>query len=94
MYIHATPSDVERWKEIGFEDIFRYLDPDTLELWVENGEKMLQCPYYLEACSLEDRRLMYFCAIHDIKPEKCRDYVCLRVEMGREFLGLGGDRVP
>ena len=59
-------------------------DPETRELWVQDGEKMLQCPYLCEACNLEDRRLIYFCAIHDIKPQKCQEYICLRKELGWE----------
>jgi hypothetical protein len=86
MYIHATPKDLARWEEIGFNDILRYIHPQTLELWVEadTGEKMMQCPYLCEACALDDRRLIYFCAIHEIKPHKCKDYVCLRKELGWE----------
>jgi len=84
MQIHATSGDLRRWEEMGFTDILRYIDPGTRELWVEAGEKMMQCPYLCEACALEDRRLIHFCAIQDIKPQKCRDYVCLRKELGWE----------
>lgn len=87
MYIHATKSDLERWEKIGFTDILQYLDPETLELWVDRktGKKMEVCPYMCSASNLEDRRIMYFCLIQDKKPEKCKAYVCLRKEMGTEL---------
>ena len=86
MSIHATPGDLARWEEIGFSEILRYIHPGTLELWVtaDTGEKMIQCPYLCEACALEDKRVIYFCAIQEIKPQKCMDYVCLRKELGWE----------
>lgn len=90
MGIFATTNDIERWKRGGFSDIFRYMHPRTLELWVDAKtlKKMARCPYLLEACSLEDRRPMFFCAIQDKKPQKCKAYVCLRKEMGAGFLEL------
>jgi len=86
MFIHATPEDLARWEEIGFTDILRYIDMETLELWVENGEKMFQCPYMCEACRLDDRRIIYFCSIQELKPQKCSDYVCLRLELDWESI--------
>lgn len=87
MGISATLDDIERWNTSGFRDIFRYMHPRTLELWVDARtlRKMERCPYLLEACCLEDRRPMFFCAIQDIKPQKCKAYRCLRKEIGAGF---------
>jgi hypothetical protein len=84
MQIHATTGDLARWEKMGFSEILEYMDPETKELWVQDGEKMLLCPYLCEACALEDRRLIYFCAIQEIKPQKCQEYICLRKELGWE----------
>ena len=93
MQIHATPGDLARWEEMGFSEILRFIDPGTRELWVQDGEKMMHCPYLCEACALEDRRLIYFCAIQEIKPQKCREYICLRKELGWESQVASDDRV-
>ena len=89
MGISATTDDVRRWRELGFTDIFRYMHPATHELWVDAKtlEKMGECPYLLEACDLKDRRILCFCAIQEIKPWRCKSYVCLRKEIG---IGFGG----
>ena len=90
MAIHATPEDVRRWKARGFLEIFDHIHPKTLELWVDAGtlKKLDGCPYLLEACSLQNKRAMYFCAIQDMKPSKCASYVCLRKELGESFANL------
>ncbi len=84
MSISATQDDLERWQSIGFDDILKYLHPETKELWVDagTGKKLKMCPYIREACRLSDQRIVFFCGIQDMKPEKCAAYHCLRVELG------------
>jgi hypothetical protein len=61
-----------------------------LELWVDatTKRKMDNCPYLLRASRLKDQSEVYFCAIQEKKPERCASYVCLRKELGSEFIGL------
>lgn len=87
-HLHASRADLERWRELGREDLLRrvtaigwlWLDPET-------GEMEERCPF-LERTGPDTAR----CAIHDVKPDICRDYPTLahgRRCLRGVFLGVG-----
>ncbi len=88
-HLQASQRDLERWRELGREDLLRrvssigwiWINPDT-------GTLEDRCPF-LRRTGPETQA----CAIHDVKPDICRDYPTLA--HGRQclrgvFLGLIG----
>jgi Fe-S-cluster containining protein len=72
--IQASPSDVERWIREGRQEVLRYLRMEeakgelitdgTLEIGDEHG----RCVFLIRDHNA------YACAIHETKPEVCREY--------------------
>lgn len=68
--LKASPSDIARWQRMGRDDLLA----QTTELgWLwrdpETGNRGGACPYLKKT---DDDRMI--CAIHDVKPDICRDY--------------------
>lgn len=74
-------SDIRRWQDMGRSDILAWVhsqdrsaqvSPGTYRIWVDpdTGKTAQTCPW-LSPCADQDR---FVCAIHDIKPEVCREY--------------------
>lgn len=72
-HLQASKADLERWRKLGREDLLRRVSPIGW-LWIDpaTGEFEPSCPF-LERTDPEHA----FCAIHDIKPDVCRDYPTL-----------------
>ncbi len=77
----CAESDIRRWRDLGRTDILARVRcrngsaddfDETYRIWVDpdTGETARTCPWLLP-CPDQDR---FLCAIHDIKPEVCREY--------------------
>jgi len=72
-HLHVSRCDLERWRREGREDLLRmvnhlgwiWVDPDT-------GRRLEDCPF-LTRTGPQTR----ICAIHETKPDICRDYPTL-----------------
>ena len=73
-YLHASPADLERWRCLGRDDLLRLVHPLGW-IWIDpqDGRRGRPCPFLQRAGPEEEAR----CAIHDIKPDICRDYPSL-----------------
>ena len=72
-HLHATPRDLQRWREAGRLDLLDRVN-HLGWIWVDPQTKKLvsTCPH-LDRSDPEHVR----CAIHEIKPDMCRDYPTL-----------------
>ena len=72
-YLHASDADIERWRQLGRKDLLALVGPYGW-IWVdpENGRRGTPCPF-LKRLECGEAR----CAIHDIKPDMCREYPSL-----------------
>ncbi len=72
-HLQASPSDLERWRQRGREDILRRVSSIGW-LWIdpETGALADRCPY-LEETGPQTK----VCAIYEDRPEICRDYPTL-----------------
>jgi Fe-S-cluster containining protein len=71
--LHATPRDLQRWREAGRLDL---LDRVNRLGWIwvdpQTRQPLTTCPH-IDRSDPEHVR----CAIHEIKPDMCRDYPTL-----------------
>lgn len=69
-YLHASQADLERWKCLGRQDLLDLVNPSGW-IWVDPRENRrgARCPFLRRI----DEETAH-CAIHDIKPDMCRDY--------------------
>jgi Fe-S-cluster containining protein len=69
-YLHASTADLERWRQLGREDLLALVGPSDW-IWIDpqNGRRGAPCPFLQRTESQEAR-----CAIHEVKPDMCRDY--------------------
>jgi len=72
-YLHASPGDIERWRRLGREDLLALVSPYGW-IWVDprHGRRGEPCPFLQRGD--DDKAL---CAIHEIKPDICREYPSL-----------------
>ena len=72
-HLHATPRDLQRWREAGRQDLL-----DSVNrlgwIWVDplTKRRIDPCPH-IDRSDPEHVR----CAIHELKPDMCRDYPTL-----------------
>jgi len=78
-YLAVPEADVRRWKELGRDDILKWIvkievrgEVLDYDIWRDpnTGEDIDGCPWLNR--DAESGR--YFCAIHDVKPSVCREY--------------------
>jgi len=72
-YLHASPGDIERWRRLGREDLLALVNAFGW-IWIDpaHGRRGDPCPFLQR--DAEDKAL---CAIHEIKPDMCREYPSL-----------------
>lgn len=72
-HLQASRADLERWRRLGREDLLRRVSPIGW-IWIDPATGALEpsCPF-LERTGPTTAR----CAIHEIKPDICRDYPTL-----------------
>lgn len=69
-HLQASKADIERWTRLGREDLLRRVSSIGW-IWIDPATGTLEpaCPF-LERTGPDTA----LCAIHDIKPDICRDY--------------------
>lgn len=72
-YLHASSCDIERWRRLGRDDLLAMVN-STGWIWIhpDRSTRGERCPFLKRLDS--DHAI---CAIHDIKPDICRDYPSL-----------------
>jgi Fe-S-cluster containining protein len=72
-HLHASRADLDRWTRAGREDLLRRVSAIGW-IWIdpEKGTLEERCPF-LERTGPDAAT----CAIHDVKPDICRDYPTL-----------------
>ncbi|MDO3380170.1 YkgJ family cysteine cluster protein [Geoalkalibacter halelectricus] len=72
-YLHASDADLERWRQLGRHDLLEMVN-SLGWIWVDPKENRRggRCPF-LKRIDGEKAH----CAIHDIKPDICREYPSL-----------------
>lgn len=75
-----TAEDVARWKQLGRKDILAWVgvfdkkdSEPVYRIWMKPGTREFAdpCPFLFQS-PVEEQR--WFCRIHDVKPEICRQY--------------------
>ena len=75
----CTPEDYNRWQSLGRDDILRWVrripvpgGTAAYRIWVAPGTEQPadECPFLKN----EPGTVRYYCGIHDVKPEICRQY--------------------
>lgn len=72
-HLHASPRDLQRWRELGRDDLLSRTNRLGW-IWVDPVTKtrLDHCPF-IDRSDPEHVR----CAIHEVKPDICRDYPTL-----------------